>query len=348
MAMFFRILSKVSPLVSFVDIRGIQPVSGTKSAFQAAMIGTLSNSNSSRSGTTRVTTGTCRKLKPRCGPSLAISLSVLALVSIALAQPNPNSPTTQWVPILYGNNNYPDPPNDQQTGSAESDIVGNQSEPSLYMQYNSGYLGFRLRVGADVNPPGFKGDAFIGLDANLNGSLDLFIGVDNAGNPNQLGIWNPGTGSNTSPKTTTIGSTPVFSYAETSMNYSFTLVNATINPGATNFDLNGDGRTDQFLTFYIPFTNIVYALSLEGITGFTTNSPMQLVAATATQPNSLNEDLNGVNGGINSSLTWSQLGGLSLSYAPGGLEPVPEPSAGAFFGLALIITVCRLVRSNRN
>ena len=35
------------------------------------------------------------------------------------------SPTTDWLTIGYGNNN-PDPSNDQQTGSGEGDIIGNQ------------------------------------------------------------------------------------------------------------------------------------------------------------------------------------------------------------------------------
>jgi large repetitive protein len=279
---------------------------------------------------------------------MAMALGMFTVFQVVLAQPNPNSPTTQWVPILYGNGNYPDPSADQQTGSAESDIVGNVSEPSLYMQYNSGYLGFRLRVGADVSPAGFKGDAFVGLDANGGAALNLFIGVDNSGSPNQLGIWDPGAGLNTSPSTTSIVSTPIFSYTETATDYGFTPVNATINPGATNFDLNADGKPDQFLTFYVPFTNIVSALAAKGITGFTTNSPMQLVAATATQPNSLNEDLNGVNGGINSSLTWSQLGGITLSYSPDGVAPIPEPSAGTFAVLAIIVTFCQLVRAKRS
>lgn len=308
---------------------------------------TLSNSNDYLRFTAFAVAGADRKLRRRVRLPIAIALSTFAVFHVALAQPNPNSPTTQWVPILYGNGNHPDPSADQQTGSAESDIVGNAGEPSLYLQYNSGYLGFRLRVGADMSPAGFKGDAFIGLDANGNGPLDLFIGVDNSGSPNQLGIWDPGNGLNTSPSTTTIVSTPLLSYTETSTDYGFTPVNATINPGATNFDLNSDGKTDQFLTFYVPFTNIVSALAAENITGFTTNSPMQLVAATATQPNSLNEDLNGVSGGINSSLTWSQLGGISLSYSPDGIAPVPEPSINSLFSFTGGVTVFHFVRRRK-
>jgi hypothetical protein len=249
----------------------------------------------------------------------------------AFGQTDPTAPTTVWVPILYGNNNYPDPSADQQTGSAESDILGNLNQPSLSMQYASGWLGFRLRVGADMNPPGFKGAAFVGVDADLNGSLDVFLGVNNQGSANQVGIWYPGTGLNTSPKTTTIITPPDFSYSGTALNYGFAPVTATIDPTATSFDLNGDGRTDQFLTFFVLFSDVASALASKGTT-FSLSNPMQLVAATATQANSLNEDLNGVNGGINSSSSWQQLGAVSQLYLPNGIAPVPEPSTLAIAG----------------
>src|SRR5712691_3824421 len=81
----------------------------------------------------------------------------------ALAQISPGSPTTQWVPVLYSAS-FPDPSLDQQTGSSESDIVGNSNQPSLFMKFNdggspittNGYFGIRLRVGADQSPPGYK------------------------------------------------------------------------------------------------------------------------------------------------------------------------------------------------
>jgi hypothetical protein len=259
---------------------------------------------------------------------VTLAACLFCIAPSVLGQPDPNSPTSLWVPILYGNNNYPDPSADQQTGSAESDIVGNLSQPSLYMQYANGWLGFRFRVGADANPPGFKGAAFVGLDADLSGSLDLFLGINNQGSADQVGIWYPGTGLNTSPKTTTIVTPPQFSYTETALNYGFSPVTATIDPSATSFDLNGDGKADQFLTLFVPFSDIVSALASKGIT-FSLANTMQLVAATATQANSLNEDLNGVNGGINSVSSWQQLGAVSQPYQPDGVAPVPEPTVRA-------------------
>src|SRR5258706_1040803 len=271
---------------------------------------------------------------------LIVVASLLSTTNRVTAQISPGSPTTQWVPILYSSS-FPDPSLDQQTGSSESDIVGNINQPSLFMKFNdggspittNGYFGIRLRVGADQSPPGYKGAAFVGMDVNNDGKLDLFIGVNNQGSGNIVGIWNPGTGANISPSTTSLVSPAIKSYTETAGNYSWLAVSATSDPTAINYDLNADTETDQFLSFVIPFSDIVAAFAADGITGFTRDSAMSLVAATATQDNSLNEDLNGVLGGINSSTTWEQLGALTQPYSPNGTAPIPEPGTVMLLGL---------------
>jgi hypothetical protein len=244
------------------------------------------------------------------------------------------SPTTDWTVITYGSN-HPDPSNDQQTGSGEGDIVGNVDHPSAYLAFGDagtpsltdGTLGFRIRLGADDNPPGFKGALFVGIDANGDGALDLFIGVNNSGSSNMIGIWSPGPGANTSPNTTTIVSAPLVSYTLTALNYNWSAVNTTIDPTVgTATDLNGDGKNDYFLTFTVPFADIVAQLSAKGITGIDQNSTFSYVISTATQANSLNQDLNGVGGGYDGNATWSTLGVLTDPMTAGGV-PVPEPSA---------------------
>lgn len=243
------------------------------------------------------------------------------------------SPTTTWTPVLYANNN-PDPSKDQQTGSAEGDIVGNALNPSVYTTFGNagtpsladGTLAFRIRLGADVSPGGFKTAMFVGIDANSDGALDLFLGVNNSGAANTVGIWDPGAGLNISPSSTTIVSTPLVSYAITAANYSWTQVTATNDPNATSFDLDagGPGEPDFFLSYSIPFADIVTQLAANGITGFNENSSMSYVVSTATQANSLNQDLNGVAGSVNSSLTWAQLGVQSNTMTPAGVAVVPE------------------------
>jgi hypothetical protein len=242
------------------------------------------------------------------------------------------APTTDWTPIIYSNNN-PDPSNDQQTGSSEGDIVGNDLHPSVYTMFGDagtpsltdGTLGFRIRIGADVNPNGFKTALFIYIDANSDGKIDLFLGVNNSGSADMVGMWNPGPGANTGPSTTTIVATPLASYAPDASNYYWSQVTSVNDPSVgTATDLDGGGRPDFFLGFSIPFADIVSQLSLLGITGFNQDSTLSYVVATATQANSLNQDLNGVDKNFDGSLTWSQLGVLSDPMTPAGMAAVPE------------------------
>jgi hypothetical protein len=269
--------------------------------------------------------------------------TVSALMALsAHAQIVPTSSTTNWTAILYpaGNPTTPDPFSDQQTGSKEGDIVGTTTVPSLYTRFynggtpslTDGQLAFRLRLAEEQNPPGYSGAAFIGVDGNNDGRLDIFLGVNNSGSTAQIGMWRAGTGANTSPSTTTIQSPASISYAETSVNYSWTPVTATIDPTTMSYDIDGGARTDHFLTFVVPFADLVAMFATNGIAGINENSVFTYVAATATQDNSLNQDLNGVNGGVNSASTWQQLGALTTPLtATGGT--VPEPSTWALIAL---------------
>lgn len=273
-------------------------------------------------------------------------LAVLAggLAGPAHAQANPASATSAWAAIAYGPAGSPDPAGDQQTGSSEGDIVGNAANPSFYAAFDNGgtpalftdgQLAFRLRVGADKNPPGYTGCAFVGMDLDDNGSPDLFAGVNNSGSAAVIGLWWAGSGSNLSPSTTTIAGTPAFSYAETAANYSWMAVTPANDPGGTSTDLDGAGQTDYFLSFVVPFADVVAMAHTWGLAGFDEHSPVSCVAATATQANSLNQDVNGVTGGVKSSDSWTALGGLSEPITAGGLVPVPEPSTLALVVLSL-------------
>jgi hypothetical protein len=257
------------------------------------------------------------------------------------------SPTTDWVPVTYGSN-HPDPSNDQQTGSSESDIVGDASHPSAYTTFGDagtpsltdGVLGFRIRLGADQSPAGFKGALFVGIDANGDGALDLFIGVNNSGSSDMIGIWNPGSGANISPNTTSIVSAALVSYTITALNYNWSAVNITIDPTVGSAtDLNGDGKNDYFLTFSVPFADVIAQLNAKGITGINQNSTFSYVIATATQANSLNQDLNGVGGSYDPNATWSTLGVISDPITPGGISPVPEPGAALMAAIVIAFAI---------
>jgi len=89
-------------------------------------------------------------------------------------------------------------------------------------------------------------------------------------------------------------------------------------------DVNSDTRTDYFISFSVPFSMVVGALEGIGISNVTENTAMTYVSASSTQANSLNQNLGGVDGGIKSSQTWEQLGGVSIITSPNG--SVPEPA----------------------
>jgi hypothetical protein len=76
----------------------------------------------------------------------------------------------------------------------------------------------------------------------------------------------------------------------------------------------------------VPFADVIAQLNAKGITGINQNSTFSYVVATATQANSLNQDLNGVGGSYDGNATWSTLGVISDPITAGGI-PVPEPSA---------------------
>jgi len=278
---------------------------------------------------------------------LLLALLLVGFISPPAARAVSNviidSPTTSWTAVRYGNNN-PDPSNDQQTGSSEGDIVGNLLHPSAYMTFGDagtpsltdGVFAFRVRLGADTNPMGFKTAFFVGIDANGDGALDLFLGVNNSGQADTIGIWSPGTGLNISPSTTTIGNTPLVSYTQTAANYSWMPVNTTNDPSVgTATDLDGGGQNDYFLSFSISFFDVVTQLSGAGINGFNQNSPISLVLATSTQGNSLNQDLNGVGRTFDPAATWSTLGILSDLTTSTGV-PVPEPASSLLLIVGLV------------
>ena len=255
------------------------------------------------------------------------------------------SDNTTWTEIAYPVVTTPDAPNDHQTGIAEGDIVGNDTGDSAVLTnfddngtpgiLTDGYVAFRVRLGEDKPPAGFTAFFGVGMDANSDGVIDLFLGVDNSpsGGGNQIGIFSPGTGANTSPSTTSIITTPLASYAETAANYDFSPV-TTIDPLETNTDLDAGGNEDVYLTFVVPFGDIVTELGLLGIT-FDENSTVQYVFGTSTQTNALNQDLAGPTGGTTSTLTWEQLGAISFEYSASG-TPIPEPSTALLLGLGLV------------
>ena len=295
-----------------------------------------------------------KRFPRRAVPCLPVLLASGLLLGLA-ARPadavpiDPSSSTVGWIPIVYPTL-LPDVSDDQQTGIPEADIVGDTIHPAFYFRFDDagtpsstdGAIGFRVRVGADKNPSGFGNFMGAGIDANGDGALDLFLAVENSGNPDQVGIFDPGSDFNTSPSTTSIVSTPLFSYALSAANFDFEAVTAVMDSTATTFDIDADDETDQFLTWVIPFAHIVSALSGQGMSGFGDDVAMRFVVGSSTQPNALNQDLGGPDGGTTSAQSWSTLGAISsFATASGGFAPIPEPDTAVLVLLGLLALAIR-------
>jgi len=250
-------------------------------------------------------------------------------------------PTSEWEAIVY-TGLTPDPIDDHQTGQPEADLVGDDTFAALYTQYDAGtlpdtsddVLAFRMRLGAEENPAGFSHVGLVGMDADLDGSLDMFIALDNSGQ-NQIELYTTGSKANISPSTTSTVIT-TYTWQEDASNYDWSpvsLTNCSECSVVADLDLDGDGN-DYFLSFSVPFDAIVAVLEMDGIFGTTPSTEVSYVIGTATNPNAYNQDIGGLDGDPVSTDTWSSLGAVSVVT---GINPVPEPGTAAFLGLGLCV-----------
>lgn len=275
-------------------------------------------------------------------PALALIALLCPLVARSHAAITVTTPTSGWTPVMYGSLPSNDPGSDHQSkGSLEGDIVGDATHASFYVGFDDGgtadrtdgHLAFRLRVAGDSNPNGFNSVFWVGMDVNGDGALDVFAGASGS----SVGIYSAGSGNNVSPSTTTINTSwnKRYEVPVTAANFDFSKVTATSDPSATSFNLDGGtsksgDQNDYFVSFVVPFSKLVGAVEDLGLGPFDDSMPMRYVVATANQKNSLNQDLNGIDGGVGSDQTWTSLGGFSSPYLPKGTpftgnQTVPEP-----------------------
>lgn len=250
---------------------------------------------------------------------ISILMSTLLILNTFIIQGLPSfseviswnlSGNTGWT-SAYPSNNQNDYLQDQQTGSGtvSQDIVGDASFPSTYVHFNEDTLAFRIRVndidgGSNSSTYHFKNFAFIGVDADINGSIDFFIGAYNpSGSNGRIGIYgsNPGY-LNISPSTTGISGKPVMAYKPVRFsNYAITMAEGS----------QFNGNADYFISFSVPVADIANAVSGLGLT-FGKSTPFRFMTGTAAQDNSFNQDLNGMDkSGWSSGGTWNSLGVFS-------------------------------------
>ena len=216
-----------------------------------------------------------------------------------------------WVNVMPATNSF-DYQEDQQTGSGtvSQDLVGSTGYGVFYVKYDSDVneIGFRMRINdADGNQKDqFKNFAFVGVDADLNGGIDCFIGVYNpTGNNGRVAIYNSNPSKlNVSPSTTGIGDVLKEYLPAANQNYSLM---------QTNDGSNFGGDADYFITFKVSVADINAALAAAGksIT-ITASTPIRYMIGTAAQDNAFNQDIGGIQGiDTKDTTTWEDLGVFS-------------------------------------
>ncbi|MBI4861356.1 MAG: DUF4347 domain-containing protein, partial [Candidatus Riflebacteria bacterium] len=250
-----------------------------------------------------------------------------------------------WKTLMTGS--VFDPSADQQAQKATTDLIGDSQHGVLYSAYDDkgtatpddDEIAYRVRMGGADSGGSFSSILLMGIDANLDGTIDVFVTVQDT--ENGIRLWYPGTGMNISPSTTTTddslpGHGPQKIVSLTG-NYSFTAVTDSNDPdhnkapdSGTMYDLYGINGTDQFLTFKLPFHLISDQLS-EGdsthspiIAPIVINkeSPIHYVLGTSTQTNAFNSDLGGVGAGnLNSNTSWADLGCFSPVVSASNMFP---------------------------
>jgi len=290
------------------------------------------------------------------GSIVAFSLAASALPLGASLLTTP-SDSSFWLAVP---NIGLDPVADLQTGQHDADLVGIISDPGFFTGWDGTSLYFRIRQGsASHTGPTYSGLTWIGIDANLDGALDLFIGINNQGSNSSITFNKPGSDANTSPKTTSIVTAAApYVISESTSNFDYEFVNSTIDPmgsSAPGYDLNSpaDG-TDVYLTILVPFFGPSGTATLQGalagIASLTVDekTALRYILATSTQQNSLNQDIGGTSAGGSSTSTYTQLGAFSPTITATGVV-VPEPSTVLMlisgFGLCLAGTRFRRSKS---
>ncbi len=257
-------------------------------------------------------------------------------------------PSSAWTPIMQGANF--DVVGDPQANAGITDLVGDADHAVLYTLYDDqgtsdesdDELAYRFRLGANSE----SAYSTIGIDANADGKLDVFVVADGKNN-NGIRFFSPGSDDNISPNTTsmepvtTVVSDVNHGYSEypyTTANHHFAAVSSVDtqndNSGALISDIGTNNGEDYFVSFKLPFIALQKNLEKLGIT-LTKSTAMQYLVFTATQDNSINGDLSGL--GKKSAGSWD------LTFSESGVITSPLSADGqlnfSFGGLLSVYTI---------
>lgn len=266
-------------------------------------------------------------------------------------------PVSSWDIIMQGT--AFDPGNDQQASSNPGvDIVGTDLDATMLTIYDDkgtpgdtsdDELAFRVRVGGANSQGGFGGNLWIGMDVDLDGDLDAFIGMDGDGKTGasfdgQVQVYEAGNDLNTSPSTSSaINPVWVADLLDNGTNYSFDTVDGITDPNASNTDINGDLDTDRFISFKINWDALKAALnakpltdpsgnligSINGGLGVTKDTAIAYTLSTSTNSNNVNADVGGYdNKNDDMSVSFEDQGAFSPPLSASNIFPVINSDGG--------------------
>lgn len=260
-----------------------------------------------------------------------------------------DSTTYYWTPLTIAGSGgafLTDPQLDQQTGQIEDDLIGSTVDPGFLMRFGQiegqDAVAFRLIENKPMlsrGVPTFSGQVSVGMDADGTGSLDIVFTAIGKNQGKGINYQAPGTGTNDSPSTTTLGS-PVLITTFTSLNFDYRLVDATIYPGYTQTGTD----PDAVLTFAITLAQVNAALAAVNQPAIGPSTLVRFIAFTSTQTNAINQDIYG-SAGISGAVRFDAPGGGFTEFTDLTGQPVPEPST--MVGVAALMGVGLWVRWRR-
>ncbi|WNC71018.1 OmpA family protein [Thalassotalea psychrophila] len=265
------------------------------------------------------------------------SLSLLFIASTSQAQDitiDLASPSSAWKEIMKGSTF--DPNGDTQAGASGVELVGDDVHSVLSTLYDEqatenddsdDEIAYRIRIGDDKDTAVY----IIGIDANLDGEIDLFLAANTKAKDQVLQFYSPGNKSNTSPSTTSIAqSNYEISLDQTNYNFSSVESIETDSPDGLIIDIGNNGQLDHFVSFVLPFDDLKNQIfSASGI-NITKNSVMQYILLSLTQTNALNGDFGGIDDKVDDwDATYENLGMFSDPLSLSNLAPKITNNAGA-------------------
>lgn len=307
------------------------------------------------------------------GIRVAMAISVLGAVAAPLAwgaaiPVTAPSSDTRWT-VLSNTGNSMDYFGDRQTGgNADGEIIGNGTFPGFQYSFwdggtttpasganynKDGAMTFRVRMSGDEGAAGFQKVVFVGMDLDLNGSLDMFVAADHQ-STDRLGVFDGDSSKlNMGPSTAGVVNTPVTQWQKSVLGNTayaqifnwapvYTIEGFASNaPGANIDSVKG---VDYFVTFRIDFAAVV-ALATTKVPGFNDSSPVRFVLATSNSNSTLNLDLGGIDDSTVTSRdtrTWSDFGAFTPTFTSNPVPyrpPVetPEPGTMLLAGLGLAV-----------